>query len=321
MKKDRIVFLDAGTVDFGDIDWVAIRCLGYFKKYELTKPTEISKRIRGVPIVITNKCRFDRAQLCEARDLACLNISATGTNNVDLKAATRRNIAVTNVPGYSTETMVQSTFAFILALAGRLKSLDQAVHAGAWSRSSFFTLADPGIREIHGKTLGILGYGTIGERVAQVAKAFGMRVLIGRIPGRSYSKGEKPKRVSFQTVIRHADFLTLHTPLTPLTQNLINDRVLGMMKPGAYLINTARGGIVNESALRKALVSGHLAGAAVDVLTEEPPPKRHLLFGVRNLLLTPHAAWASREVRRRLIHEVASNIRAFQRGQRRNRIV
>jgi glycerate dehydrogenase len=177
------------------------------------------------------------------------------------------------------------------------------------------------IREIYGKKLGIIGYGAIGKRVSEIAKAFGMKVLISRIPARTYSKKEKMTRLSFNEVVRLSDVITIHAPLTPLTQGLISASVIRKIKKGAFLINMSRGGIVDEKALRSALESGHLGGAAADVLTEEPPPRNHVLLGAPNFLLTPHVAWASQEARARLIHEIALNIKAFQRGKRRNRVV
>ncbi len=320
-KQDKIVFLDAGTVDWGDVSLAPFKRLGIFRAYHRTAPREIEKRVRGARIVITNKCVFDRRLLSRLHGLECLIISATGVNNVDLPAAREKKIAVTNIRGYSTETVVQFTFAFLLALAGNLFKYHEAVRDGEWTRSPFFTLSRYPFREISGKTLGIVGYGTIGKRVAQVAKALGMKVLVGRIPGRHYRRAEKIRRVPFETLIRNADFLTIHAPLTDLTRGLINASIIRKMKPGAFLVNMARGGIVDEKVLRDALRSGHLAGAACDVLTVEPPPSRHVLLEAPNLLMTPHIAWASREARQRLIDEMALNIRAFQNGKKRNRIL
>ena len=320
-SKDPIIFLDAGTVDYGDVSWEEFRPLGALKLYPKTDPKEVEKRSLRASVVITNKCVFDQGLLSRLKNLKLIAIAATGTNNVDLKAARRNKIAVTNVSGYSTETVVQFTFAFLLALAGNLVQFNEAVHGGRWSKSPFFTLPAFPVQEINGKILGIVGYGKIGKRVAEAAKAFGMKVLVAKIPGKSYLSRESVKRVSLDELFHQSDFVTLHAPLSKLTQNLMNARSLRKMKRGSFLINLARGGLVDEKALYDALVSGHLAGAAADVLTEEPPSQNHLLLKAPHFLLTPHIAWASREARLRLIHEIALNIKAFQRGRRRNRVV
>lgn len=317
--KEKIVFLDAGTLDYGDVSFKELHSLGKLKIYPKTPAPEILKRCQSASIVITNKCVFNKPILNRLKGLKLICIAATGTNNVDLKAARAAGIAVANVSGYSTESVVQCTFAFLLALAGNLLKFNQAAHDGRWSRSVFFTLADFPFHEINGKTLGIVGYGRIGKRVAQVAKAFGMKVLIAKIPGREYSI--LANRVPLDTLVQKSDFLTLHAPLSGITQNLINSRLLRKIKKDAYLINMARGGLVDEKALAHSLKSGRLAGAAADVLAQEPPPKNHVLLKAPHFLLTPHVAWASVEARKRLVHEIAQNIRAFQHGKIRNRIV
>ena len=321
MRKDSIVFLDAGTVYWGDLSFDEISRLGNFKVYSRTNPKDVETRSRTADILITNKCRFTRELLSRLKRLKLICIAATGTNNADLEAARRLGIAVTNVSGYSTETVVQFTFSFLLALAGNLVNYNKAAHDGRWSRSPSFTLPAFPIEEIQGKTLGIVGYGKIGKRVAQIAKVFGMKILVAKIPGRNSSAQEKPVRVSLGALLGQSDFVTLHAPLTPLTEHLVNSKTLRKMKRGAFLINMARGGLVDERALCRALKSGKLAGASADVLKEEPPPKNHPLLKVPNFLLTPHVAWASREARVRLVHEIALNIKAFQNGRRRNRVV
>lgn len=319
--KPEIVFLDAGTVDYGDISFEEIKAQGRFRAYPRTDPRQLLKRVKGVPVVITNKCRFDRRVLSSVRGVASIHLAATGVNNVDLEAAKRAGIAVTNVSGYSTETVVQCTFAFLLALAGNLVAFNEASHDGRWSRSPIFTLGAFPISEVAGKTLGIIGYGAIGKRVAQVARALRMKVLAGRIPGKPYSAVEKARRLELSDLLRRSDFVTIHAPLSPLTRDLIDRDRIRKMKKGAFLINMARGGIVNEAALKEALKSGHLGGAASDVLTAEPPPRHHILLRAPHLLLTPHVAWASLEARQRVVHEIALNIEAFHGGRRRNRVV
>jgi len=319
----KIIFLDAGTVDWRDASLAPLKKLGNLKVYSCTGPSEVEKRSAGAGIVITNKCVFDRKRLTRLKSLELIALAATGTNNVDLEAASRLGIAVTNVSGYSTESVVQWTFAFLLALVGNLLQFNEAAHNGRWSRSPFFTLPDFSFSEIDGKTLGIVGYGRIGKRVARRARAFGMKVLVARIPGRVYSASEKKGRVSLSELLRRSDFVSLHAPLSSQTEKLINSKAIRQMKRGAFLINMARGGLVEEKALFEALRSGRLAGAAADVLSEEPPSKNHPLLNkkIQNLILTPHIAWASREARARLIREIACNVKAFQEGKRRNRVV
>lgn len=319
-KKVQIVFLDAGTVDYGDAPLEALKKQGSLKAYRATAPADLEKRARGADTVITNKCVFDARLLSRLRTLRLIVVAATGTNNVDLEAARRRAIGVTNVSGYSTETVVQCTFAFLLALAGNLVKFNKAAHR-RWPHAVFFTLPAFPLQEIHGKTLGIVGHGRIGKRVAEVARAFGMKVLIARLAGRRYTARERARRVGLDSLFRRSDFVTLHAPLTPATRGLINERSLRLMKRGSFLINMARGGLVDERALAEALKSGHLAGAAADVLSREPPPRNHVLLKAPNFLLTPHIAWASREARLRLVREISLNIRAFLKGKRRNRVV
>jgi len=320
-NKDLIIFPDAGTVNFGDLSLEALKPWGHCRFYSQTPPSKLYDRVRSASIVITNKCRFDRALLKRLPELRCIHLTATGVNNIDLDAAREFGVAVTNVPNYSTETMAQSTLALILALACDLIRMNDQSRNGKWSKSPFAMMVPVKVTEIKGKVLGVIGYGNIGRRVAALARAFGMKVLIGRIPGKKYSKKDIQQRDSFEKVIRESDFLTLHVPLTPLTRNLIHRSILRKMKHGSYIVNVARGGVVNELALREALDKGHLAGAAVDVLTEEPPPRNHILMKAPNLIMTPHALWASLDVRKRLVKEVALNMKAFYGKKRRNRIV
>ncbi|MBI3313074.1 MAG: hypothetical protein HYZ83_02430, partial [Candidatus Omnitrophica bacterium] len=265
--KNKIVFLDAGTVDYGDISLAEFRRLGDFVSYRLTSPKQIAARIRNADIILTNKCRLNRGTLSQASRVKLICLAATGTNNVDLDYCREYGIAVANVAGYSTESVVQFTFAFVLSLAGNLSALNEAAHNGTWSKSPFFSL--PGIRfgEIKGKILGIIGYGTIGQHVAQIAKAFGMKVLIALIPGRKYLAREKKNRVSLSQLLKQSDFVSLHAPLTPLTEKIINQKTLRQMKKSAFLINMARGGLVDERALYQALKAEKIAGAGCDVLS------------------------------------------------------
>ena len=244
-----------------------------------------------------------------------------GVNNVDLEAARSCGIAVTNVRHYCSEAVAQYTMGMILALAGQIPAYDQAVKSGCWSNSPFFVLSAFPVQELRGRTLGILGYGAIGRQVARLALAFGMRVRIAALPGRAYSIRKKKRRRPLGRLLQEVDYLTLHLPLTEKTRGLIGAPALARMKPGAFLINMARGGIVDEGALACALRKGRLAGAASDVLSQEPPAKNHILFKAPRMILTPHVSWATPESRRRAVDEIALNIRAFLKGRRRNRIV
>jgi len=321
VNQDRIVFLDAGTVDYGDISLKPFEALGPFCAFRKTEKHQIARRVENAGMVITNKCVFDAAALERFTNLRAIHVCATGVNNVDCEAARCRRVAVTRVAGYSTESVVQATLAFLLALAGNLTKFDRAVHGGRWSRSPFFTLPAYPVCEVRAKTLAIVGYGAIGRRVAQAARALGLRVVAVRIPGRKYPKKTRLERISLGEALCQADFLSVHAPLSDLTRDLIGRSEIRRMKRGAFLINMARGGIVDEKALAEALESGRLAGAASDVLSVEPPPADHVLLKAPNMLLTPHVAWASRESRTRLMREVFLNIRAFQRGRKRNRVV
>ena len=317
-KKHVIVFLDSGTLDYGDISLHELKNMGNFKSYFQTKPAQIIARARHAEIIITNKCVLNADKINALPKLRCIAVTATGVNNIDLEAAKKRGIAVTNVAGYSTESVAQCTLSFLLALAGRLLEHNRSAHSGEWSRSPFFVLSDYPYRNVSGKTLGIVGYGTIGKRVAEMAQVFGMKIMAARIPGRKYSG---MKRYPLEEVVRKGDFLTIHAPLSPLTKNLIDKGILRKMKKTAYIINMARGGIVDEKALKHALEKGWIAGAGSDVLTQEPPPKNHPLLGVKNLLLTPHVAWASLESRENLVREIVLNLKIFLNREKRNRVV
>lgn len=311
------VFLDQETVDNDDLDLSRLRAaLPEWRWYHVTRPEEVIPRIAEANVVVTNKVRLDEAALRAAPNLRLIAIAATGTNNVDLDAAHRLGIAVCNIRAYATPAVVQHVFALILALSTRLMEYHQAVRAGRWQRAPQFCLLDYPIREIAGKTLGIVGYGELGRGVARVAEAFGMKVLVANRPGRP----AEPGRVPLPELLPQVDVLSLHTPLTPETRGLIGARELALMKPDALLINTARGGIVDEAALADALRQGRLGGAGIDVLSVEPPTDANPLLApdIPNLIVTPHTAWASREARQRAVDQVAENIRAFLAGTPRN---
>ena len=312
------VFLDRETVDRDDLDLSTLEAtLARWRDHPNTAPEELHARIEKATVIVTNKVVIDDAAMAAAPQLKLICIAATGTNNVDLDAAFERGITVCNVVRYATPSVVQHVFALILALTTRLDDYQGAVRDGRWGESSMFCLLDFPIREISGRTLGIVGYGELGRGVAQVAEAFGMEVLIAQRPG---CGDDRPGRLPLRELLSRSDILSIHTPLTPETRGLIGAEELARMKRDALLINTARGNIVDETALAAALREGRLGGAGFDVLAVEPPKQGGpLLAGdIPNLIVTPHTAWASRESRQRLMDQVAENIRAFLEGTPRN---
>jgi glycerate dehydrogenase len=268
---------------------------------------------------------LDRSKLHQpaADALRLIVIAATGTDSVDLQVAQTRGIKVANVPGYATHSVAQFTMALVLELATHAGLYAGIVRVGAWEKSPMFNRLDFPCVELYGKTLGIIGYGNIGRLVGDYARAFGMEILVSARPGNNGSVAGD--RTPFKKVLERADFLTLHCPLTMQTKGLIDDEALNLMKPTAFLINTARGALVDELALIRALEKKRLAGAALDVLTKEPPPADDPLIiaakRLDNLLITPHCAWTAREARQRLVDDVAENIAAYTRGDDRNRVV
>ena len=314
-------FVDRDTVERDDLDFSVLRrALPSWRMYDTADRVPVPERIKGAAVVVSNKVLLDEAILAGATQLKLVCVAATGTNNVDLEAASRYGIRVCNVRAYATPAVVQHVFALILTLTTRLVDYREAALDGRWQRSPFFCLLDFPIRELAGRRLGIVGYGELGQGVAKVAKAFDMEVLIAQRPG---GEDDRPGRLPLSELLPQVDVLSLHCPLTPATDGLIGSEALALMRHDALLINTARGGIVDEEALVAALRAGRLGGAGVDVLVREPPvmPSPLLDPDVPNLLVTPHVAWASRESRQRLLDEVARNIEAFLAGESRNVVV
>lgn len=289
------------------------RSVDSWQGYRETAPEQMLERMAGQDVVIVNKAVIDADMLAQLPDLKLICIAATGTNNVDLTAAREQGICVSNCQAYGTASVSQHVLTLMLALATRLLQYRDAVKAGAWQRTANFCLLDYPIMELSGKTLGIIGYGELGQGVARLASALGMKVLIAERP----EQVPRPQRTEFQTVLESADVISLHCPLNAQTCDIIGAAELAAMKPGALLINAARGGIVNEQALVHALESGHLGGAAVDVLTEEPPRHGNPLLACQhpNLIVTPHCAWGSRESRQTIVDQLAEAIDAFRKGQ------
>jgi glycerate dehydrogenase len=308
------VLLDRDTIDAGgDIDFAVLESIfSQWRAHDYTLSDDVVERIDGASVIISNKVMLDENALRSVPGLKLVCIAATGTNNVDLEAAKALGIPVCNVRGYATPTVSQHALALILALSTRLIDYHQAVRSGRWQQARQFCLLDYPIRELAGKTLGIVGYGELGQAVARLGEALGMKLLIAQRPGGSAQPGRTP----LDELLPQVDVLSLHCPLTPETQNLIGAPEFALMKRDAILINTARGGIVDEQALADALRQGRIGGAGIDVLTVEPPVNGNVLLDpdIPNLIVTPHSAWASRETRQRLVDELVTNIYAFLQG-------
>lgn len=316
----RGVFLDTGTVAPADLDLDLLTAtLDNWTLLEQTRPDQVQQAIAGADIVVTNKVAINRDILLAAQSLSLICIAATGTDTVDLECASARDITVCNVRAYATTSVVEHVFSLILALNRRHHEYRQAVERGKWQTAAAFCLLDFPVRELSGQTLGIIGYGELGKAVAGMAEAFGMQVLVAQRPG---SNGPATGRTPLDQLLAQSDIISLHCPLTGATHNLIDKKEFSRMRKNALLINTARGGIVNESALLQALLAGQIAGAAVDVLSEEPPRNGNPLLDnpLPNLIVTPHMAWAGIRARQTLINELAANINAFLDGKPRNTV-
>ena len=311
------VFLDVDTIDRGDLELESLfATLPEWIPYPGTTAAEVNQRIRDADVVVSNKVLLSRDSLLAAKNLKLVCIAATGTNNIDLEAACGRNISVCNVTGYATPSVVEHVFAQILILNRRLFAYRDAVARGRWQHADGFCLLDFPIRELNGLVLGIIGYGELGRAVARMGEAFGMRILVAERRGRT----PRPGRVPLETLLAESHAVSLHCPLTEATRHLIGTAEIGLMRRDAVLINTARGGIVDEAALLHALQTDRIAGASMDVLSEEPP--RHgsplLEASLPNLVITPHIAWASINARQRLIDEISRNVQAWLAGSARN---
>jgi glycerate dehydrogenase len=322
----RTVFLDYDTVSKGDLDASPIsRIVGDVHFYPLTADAQTAERIADAEVVLTNKVKLPRAHLEGARALKLIALAATGTDSVDLAAAQALGIAVCNVRGYCTASVVQHAWAMILSLNQHLPEYARLAADGTWVKSEEYAVLAYPIRELAGLTLGIIGWGTLGRGVAKLAEAFGMRVIVGERAGVAPEAGAAPypERVPFEQLLRTADIVSLHCPSTAATRGMIGAAQLALMKPDAILINTARGALVDSAALAGALRERRLGGAGIDVLPQEPPVDGDPLLsaGLPNLIVTPHIAWAARDARQRCLDEMAANIQDFLRGGRRGRVV
>ncbi len=311
--------LDARTLDQGDIDWRAMEKLGRLIKHGHLPREEFRARLRDVPVILTNKVVLDAAVMDELPVLRYIGVLATGYNNIDIAAAGERGITVCNVPAYGTASVAQMVFAYILHFSQQVSLHDAAVGEGRWARAPEFCFWEAPLTELAGQTLGVIGYGAIGKRVARLARAFDMRVLVhSRRPVQS--SDALIVSVDRDTLFGESDYVSLHCPLTDATRELVNERTLGLMKQSAVLINTGRGGLINEGALDRALRERGIRAAALDVLSEEPPPADHPLIANPRALITPHIAWATLQARQRLVSMAAGNVRAFLEGSPVNRL-
>ncbi len=311
----QIVVLDGNTLNPGDLSWALLQTLGDVKVHDRSTPEETVERCQSAQAVITNKALLSRETLAQLPRLEYIGVTATGFNIVDVEACRERGITVTNVPAYSTMSVAQLVFAYILEHCHHVGLHSQAVRDGRWAASKDFAFWDRPLVELDGMTLGIVGFGSIGQQVAKLGQAFGMRVLV-------HSRTEKEfpgvQWVNLETLLQESDFTTLHCPLTDETKNLINWRTIRHMKDGAFLINTGRGPLINEADLADALNSNRLSGAGLDVLSVEPPPADNPLLSAQNTFITPHIAWATRAARVRLMIKTVENLKAWLDGQPQN---
>lgn len=307
------VFLDTASVG-NDLDFSQLKSsLSQWHFEAAANPQDIISLASDADVIVSNKVPLTRATLTQLPRLKLICVAATGTNNVDLKAAHQLGIPVCNVTNYAADAVAQHVFALLLQLMSNIPAYAEDVRQGKWSQSPFFCMLDHPIEALSGKKLGIIGYGNLGKKVAQIGEAFGMQILIAARP--SGPVGEH--RMPLQTLLKEADVVSLHCPLTPDTHHLVDAEKLALMKPNAVLINTARGGIVDEQALVSCLCRGHLKGAALDVLPQEPPtPDEKILSDIpKNLIITPHIAWATQKARQNLVNQIASNITSFLSGK------
>ena len=307
----RIVVLDKATLG-NDLDFSQLFDEGEVTFYDYTLPENTVERITDADVVVTNKVVIGETELQASPKLKLICVAATGYNNIDVQAAKNHGVIVANVKGYSTESVAQHLFAYLLTVYNSVLPYNQLIKQNLWQSSKIFTILDYGVEELSGKTFGIVGYGAIGKRVAKIAEAFGMNVLVAKVPGRNYHDN---LHKDFKFLLKNSDVFTIHVPLNKLTENLVTLRELKLMKQSAVLINLARGGIVNENDLFYALSNKIISFAIVDVLTKEPPREGNILFNAPNILLTPHIAWTSKQARRKLLDGIVGNIRKFKNGQ------
>ncbi len=314
----KFVILDGYTTNPGDLSWDFLNEFGEYTVYDYTPLDKIVERALGYDIIITNKTPINAQVMAQLPDLKFIALLSTGFNVVDIDFAKQKGIPVSNVPSYSTAAVAQLVFAFLLGHANKVSIHNDAVKNGEWSNCRHFCFWKSPLMELQGKTIGIIGYGQIGREVAKIAEAFNMNIV-------AHSRSSKPgtaqgstKFVELDELLKVSDFVSLHCPLTPQTEKMVNKEFISKMKPSAFLVNTSRGPVIDEVALAEALKSGKLAGAGVDVLSTEPPAADNPLLSCENCTVTPHVAWAGFETRTRLIEILKGNIKAFIDGEPRN---
>jgi len=309
----KIVVLDGHTLNPGDLSWDALCALGECEIFDRTPADQIVARAAGAEVVLTNKCPLSAETLARLPDLRFIAVLATGYNVVDVAAAKARGVAVSNVPTYGTKSVAQHVFALILEHTQHVGHHAETVKAGRWTASPDWSYWDHPLVELDGKTLGVVGYGRIGQAVAALGRAFGMNVIVA---SRSAKSGVE--QVSIDDLFRRSDVISLHCPLTPETDGLVNAQRLELMRPDALLVNTGRGQLVVEAELAAALNAGRIRGAALDVLSLEPPSPDNPLLSAQRCRITPHIAWATQSARTRLLNTAVDNIRAFRSGSPQN---
>ena len=310
----KIVVLDGYTLNPGDLTWDGLRELGELTVYDRTPPDKVPERSEGADILLTNKTLLSVEILKSLPGLKYVGVLATGYNVIDVEMAAKLGIVVTNIPAYSTNSVAQLTFALILELCFHAQRHSDSVMSGKWSGSVDFTYRDYPLTELASKTLGIIGFGTIGKKVSEIAMAFGMNVLASSGSESDHSHRTGISRAGLPELLSNSDIVSIHCPLTPETAGMININTLRLMKRSAFLINTSRGPIVVEKDLAEALNEGIIAGAGLDVLSVEPPPEDNPLLRAINCIITPHIAWATLESRTRLMKMAVQNVRAFLSG-------
>lgn len=312
----KITILDSYTTNPGDLSWERLGEFGEYTVYDRTPPESVYERCKDCEIVITNKTSLNREVLEKLPKLRYVGLLSTGFNAVDVEYCRERDIPVCNIPGYSTAAVAQMTFAHILSFTNAVDIHSDAVKGGEWSRLSDFCFWKVPLVELLGKTIGLIGFGKIGREAAKLALAFGMNVLVADV--NPPEKAERVKAVDIDTLLERSDFVSLHCPLTPQTRGMVDEKFLNKMKSSAYLINTARGPLINENDLACALKNGIIAGAGLDVMSDEPPAGSNPLFDCPNCHITPHIAWAAHETRNRLMGIFFDNIAAFIDGKPKN---
>ncbi len=316
----KIVVLDGYTLNPGDLDWTPLKELGSCVIHARTESTLVVERAQDAEILLTNKTIISADAMAMLPSVKYIGVLATGVNIVDLEAAKKHNILVTNVPGYSTGSVAQMVFALLLEMTQHVGHHASMVQQGDWVACPDFSFRDRPLIELAGKTLGVVGYGQIGQQVAQIAKAFGMQVLVQTAHPEKYQQETDLDFVDIDNLFSNSDVISLNCPLTEVTENLVDTAHLARVKQGALLINTGRGQLINEDAVAEALEEGYLGGYASDVLSQEPPAEDNPLLSASNCLLTPHIAWATNEARQRLLDIVVTNIVAFKNGVPQNRV-